>query len=161
MPEPVGTLRSSAIGLFRYPLQRKFWSTKPGAVSTIAEPPGGSGMDRYSVLIFEVAGLEAVARIFGAPAADRFRQVLVETVQRHGNGDSVVAELPAVPQVMLVTPVDGEDAARLANLVVGDVDTLTCAGDAGGHVAVTYRIHRCSGPFPQSGAAALRLLNVR
>ena len=67
MPEPVGTLCSSTIGLLRYPIQRKFWSTEPGAALLIAEPPGGFGMDRYSVLIFEVAGLEAVARVFGAP----------------------------------------------------------------------------------------------
>ena len=118
-------------------------------------------MDRYSVLIFEVAGLDTVTRVFGASAADQLRQVLVDTVQRHGSSGSVVAELPAVPQVMLVAAVDKEHAARLANLVIGEVDKLTCASDVGGHMAVTYRIRRFSGPFPRSGAAALRLLNVR
>lgn len=119
-------------------------------------------MGNFSILIFELAGLDQVARRYGEPAAQAFRQHLVAAVHARVDGMGVVTELPATsPKVLVATALDEAEARRLAAAVIADVDVMLSPHEARGHLVITYRLERRSGRLPRSASSALRLLNVR
>lgn len=119
-------------------------------------------MAQFSIVIFELAGLDQVSRRFGEPAARAFRQTLVDAVKSRVDGLGVVTELPAAaPQVLVAAALDEADARRMASAVISDVDGMLAPFEARSHLVITYRLERRNGRMPRSAAGALRLLNVR
>jgi hypothetical protein len=119
-------------------------------------------MGQFTIVIFELAGLDQVSRRFGEPAAVAFRQSLVDAVKSRVDGLGVATELPAAaPQVLVAAALDEAEARRLASAVIADVDGMLSPHEARSHLVITYRLERRSGRLPKSPAGALRLLNVR